>query len=481
MNKAYPGGYVFVYFGQVYTSPSGSNQGGGAAGYYEVDNLGTQGSASSGITSLFVQDEWQPSNRLTLNLGLRTEKENVPAFRGATNAFSFGFADKIAPRLGAAYDLNGDGKVKLFGSWGRYYDWTKYEIARGSFGGDVWCVYYRALDDPGVIPSVNLSNMPGKDLWTTPGSCRDRRVPSLDSIDPNIKPMSQDSSNAGMDIQVNPRSVLTVHYVHNNLRRTIEDIGFLDPSNNEGYLIGNPGEGQGTVQFPYTATPLGQPIPKPIRRYDAVQVGLDRRFSGAWHASANYTWSRLYGNYSGLASSDEIRTPTTGVSSATDQQQAGSIFRPGGNVNRAYDIDELLWDSHGHLDVKGLLATDRPNVIKAFGSYTAPFGTTFGFFQYAGSGTPISTYMETANQTQVFVNGRGDMGRTPFLTQTDVLVQHDMKVMSNKTLRVELNVLNVFNQKTARHIFNYYNRGAGVAVPSSEPSLAGVNRASAGI
>ena len=31
----------------------------------------------------------------------------------------------------------------------------------------------------------------------------------------------------------------------------------------------------------------------------------------------------------------------------------------------------------------------------------------------------------------------------------------------NKRLRFELNVLNVFNQKTARHIFNYLNRGRG--------------------
>ena len=55
--------------------------------------------------------------------------------------------------------------------------------------------------------------------------------------------------------------------------------------------------------------------------------------------------SRLYGNYAGLASSDEILTPTTGVSSATTQQQAGSISRQGGNANRAWDIDELLFDS----------------------------------------------------------------------------------------------------------------------------------------
>ena len=79
-------------------------------------------------------------NRLTLNLGVRTENEKVPTFRPEIqeNAIEFGFGDKLAPRLGAAYDLFGDGRMKVFGSWGRYYDWTKYELSRGSFGGEIW-------------------------------------------------------------------------------------------------------------------------------------------------------------------------------------------------------------------------------------------------------------------------------------------------------------------------------------------------------
>ena len=37
----------------------------------------------------------------------------------------FGFSDKIAPRLGFAYDLKGDGKWKAYGSFGHYYDITE--------------------------------------------------------------------------------------------------------------------------------------------------------------------------------------------------------------------------------------------------------------------------------------------------------------------------------------------------------------------
>ena len=38
-----------------------------------------------------------------------------------------------------------------------------------------------------------------------------------------------------------------------------------------------------------------------------------------------------------------------------------------------------------------------------------------------------------------------------------------------------MNMLNLFNQKTSRAIFNYVNRGAGTAVPSSAINLSGVD------
>ena len=44
-----------------------------------------------------------------------------------------------------------------------------------------------------------------------------------------------------------------------------------------------------------------------------------------------------------------------------------------------------------------------------------------------------------------------------------------------KRLRFELNVLNLFNQKTARHVFNYLNRGAGAPRASSAISLRNVD------
>jgi outer membrane receptor protein involved in Fe transport len=134
VDVAYPGGYVYLYWGQSFRSTVTGETGTGTYGYYTVNDQGTQGTVNANIQSLYVQDTWQVGSRLTLNLGIRTENEKIPTFRPdiAKYAFQFGFGDKLAPRLGATYDVRGDGRVKAFASWGRYYDWTKYEIARGS-------------------------------------------------------------------------------------------------------------------------------------------------------------------------------------------------------------------------------------------------------------------------------------------------------------------------------------------------------------
>ena len=94
-----------------------------------------------------------------------------------------------------------------------------------------------------------------------------------------------------------------------------------------------------------------------------------------------------------------------------------------------------------------------------------------GLFFYGGSGTPLTTNVVTSNSIGVFVNGRGDMGRTPWLTQTDLLVGHEFKLGETKRIRFEFNALNVFNQKTARNRFFTLNRGAGVDEEQSAINL----------
>lgn len=475
VNISYPGGgYVYVYWNQSYQGQRGQY------GYYEVDNIGTMGSAGGTQNNLYIQDHWRIHPRLTVTLGFRAENENVPSFRPQIqkNGFSFAFADKLSPRVGAAWDVFGSGKMKVFGSYGRLYQNVPYETARGAFGGDIWTINYRSLDTLNVL-SLSGSNMPGNNLWPG-GPYRDRRVPSFNSVAPGIKPMSEHVYTAGIEYQVAPFTVLRADYVGNHLVRTIEDMGALDASGNEVYYYCNPGEGACAHMSTSGATPAGFNTPKPERNYDAMELTLTRRFSHGFSGQASYVYSRLYGIYSGMANSDEVTLPTSGVSSATTQQSGGSIARPGSTATRAYDLDETLFDSHGNF-IYGNLATDRPHMFKLYGNYSHPWsghkGTSeIGLMFQLQSGAPYTTLVQTVNTIQIPVNGRGDLGRMPWFDQTDVMLAHEFKLAERRALRFEFNATNLFNQKTNLFTFNQLNRGANTSnAPQADINLSTTN------
>ncbi len=62
------------------------------------------------LWSLFAQDDYHVSSELTLNLGLRYEQQTFTDSRG-----------DVAPRVGFAYDVKGEGKTVLRGGFGIYY------------------------------------------------------------------------------------------------------------------------------------------------------------------------------------------------------------------------------------------------------------------------------------------------------------------------------------------------------------------------
>jgi len=429
----------------------------GKYGYYSVRSNAadpeagfvTEGNVHTNNLGLFIQDAWTIGSRLTVNLGLRTEREHVPTYALAADypddlipkyGIDFKFGDKLAPRAGFAYDLKGDGKWKLFGSWGIFYDIFKLELARGSFGGDKWIEYYYTLDTfdyNALVPSGCPPACPGTPIRST-----DFRHPSFgsDAVQPGLKPMKQQEATVGMDHELSPIMAVSAHYVHKQLDRTIEDTGSLDAQGNEIYIIANPSEGLTSLAF----TDPNIPMPKPKRQYDAVELRFDKRFANNWLFNASYTLSRLYGNYSGLSQSDENG-------------------RTSPNVGRGYDYPAMMFDQHGNA-AYGRLATDRPNQFKAQFVYSFNFGTNVGLNEYLASGVPVSRelgILPTSNYP-VQYEGRLSDGRTDMYSQTDLYVSHDLKFSGDRKLRFELTVTNLFNQQAAISKYTTYQKIDGV-------------------
>jgi hypothetical protein len=309
---------------------------------------------------------------------------------------------------------------------------------------------------------INLKNMPGQNIWGS--AFKDSRIPGFDTVDKNIKPMSVDNMTAGGEYEIRPGTVFSARWTRSKLNRTIEDIGILDSTGSEAYLYGNPGESMfkyglvsgATCSVKDTYGNCSYLMPKAVRIYNAMELSLTRRFSTGWFASASYVYSNLWGNYPGLQNTDEIRPP--GYSSyGANQGFSSTFYRPGGNATRAFDLDEIVFDAHGNAGVFGNLPTDRPHVVKLYGSKQFKFGTEIGAFFRVMSGTPVSTEVATINDIPMYVEGRGNLGRTPVLSQTDIMVAHELKFGEVKKLRFEFNATNLFNQKKNMYTFPYYN------------------------
>jgi hypothetical protein len=436
---------VELHYGQKYTASNGETFS-GTYGYYIVNQIGTIGKVHSNNYALWFQDSWDVSSRLTLNLGVRAENEFVPSYKDQEQFpdaldIKFDFKDKIAPRLGFAYDVKGDGKWKAFGSFGYYYDITKLELPRGSFGGDHWVNYYWTLDTPdygSIQCGEGTTGCPGRYIefvdfrhssnQVDPGFEEYFNRPGMTGIDPNMKPVQEGEYTGGIEHELTRSMSLGVRYVHKWLFRTIEDVGIFFQGS-EIYLISNPGEGLAVSMEPSVPSLI---TPKPKRQYDGLEFRLNKRFTNNWSGSATYLFSRLYGNYSGLASSDENG-------------------RVSPNVNRYYDNTIMNYDANGQA-VYGPLQTDRPHNFKLNGVYDFKWGTTLGANWFIQSGIPQSTTFRFSG-FPVFPNGRNDLGRSPVISQLDLNVNQEIPFFGHSRINLQANIDNVFDQDTWT---NYY-------------------------
>jgi carboxypeptidase family protein/TonB-dependent receptor-like protein len=398
----------------------------GTYGYYSIVRSYTIGDVTANNFGVFVQDQWTPSSRLTVNYGVRAERTYIPSFTPGFVDLTFGWSKQIAPRVGFAYDIHGDGRLKAYGSWGVFYDTPKLEMPRGLWGADHILTYYYTLDSYDW-PAINCEGPPTSGCPGTYIEQVDSRHPANDPnnnlIDPELKPVQTREFTIGLDKELTRVMSIGLRYVHKWFIRTIEDTGVQVPNVGEIFYIANPGDGLG-------AYPLGQEYPRtpyPKRVYDGVDFTFRRRLSNNWFVTTNVLISRLWGNYSGLTSTDE-----------------GSRNSP--NVNRFFDGLYMSFDSKGNT-VYGRLQNDRPLQFKAQAGYVMPWGTQMGVNFFAASGY-INSSTVTYKSVPVFYAGRGDLGRSPTYNQTDLNFTHRFRLPKNLRADIQLNIDNLFDQMT---------------------------------
>jgi hypothetical protein len=482
----------------------------GQYGYIWLYDIGSNGQATSMNHAFFAQDAWQIIPGLTINAGVRLEHEYLPAedqpLGGISKPIQFGWGDKVAPRIGVAWDPTKDGRWKIFGSYGKYYDTMKLNLAISSFGGQYWQNCYYALnttDLSAIVPALNTAgrycvgpnsgsqgNFPSgtpaglvflenQNNRTFPTSCSTCTA-TEEGVAPGLKPYTEHESVFGIDHQLARNLALEVRWDRRRLDQAIEDAALFDPSIGETFVIVNPGHGvdsnyNGFYNFLYgTSSGCGVTFPCPpalpvaARSYDGVEFRLTsnlKQFSGMF----SYTYSDLRGNYPGLTSTD-----------ISD----GGGGRNAPNNSRAFDEPFFYYDAAGGLN-NGPLNTDRPNAFKGYGYYSLPwlqkFTTTFGLFQFLYQGSPVSSFVDSGTSVSPFtslygvpsaedgafpqyVEPRGTFvpvsqdpttglvtvgtpynRRTPWFIQTDLQIAQAYKVGESKEISFSATVSNLFN------------------------------------
>ena len=276
--------------------------------FFELRVGGSSGDPADVIPSnntigLFFQDDWTLNNNVTLNLGLRWDKEDITHDN-----------NNIAPRIGVSWDPTGEGRTVVRAGYGRFYE-------RLQLGGLGWSTFFQdaVLLNGGVFTRFPDSGS-DKDLFfniaqdngvTDINGLRDvlvgmlegaregqllNRFPSVDNPD-RVAPYV-DTFSVGVQREIVENISVRADYVHSENKDVRVQVD-LNPFSaalggrpNISILNGERLEGMGSITSTVNAGSTS---------YNALQLSLRRRFRdsaiGRYSARIAYTYANQSGNF----------------------------------------------------------------------------------------------------------------------------------------------------------------------------------------
>ena len=415
--------------------------------------------------AVYAQDSWRVTPALTLNLGVRWEEFDN---KNAAGDSFIKVSNQFAPRLGAVWDAAGDGRSKLFGSFGLYYlpiaSNTNIRQAGLEFFDEAYYTFSGGINADGSPGQL------GEELQYTlisAGVIPDPRTNRADTLDP----MSQYELILGYEKSLGDDWMVGIRGTGRKFNKVIEDVTLdkalwevygvecFAPENigqcAHQYRLVNPGEpfagyydldDDGELDpIAFTAGQLA--YPKPERSYYSVELTARKRLAERWTFMGSYTWSHSYGNYEGYVNSD------------IGQDDAG--------ITQTFDF--AAFSEYGN----GNLPNDRRHNLKMFGSYSFDFGLQIGANASFRTGRPINGF--GVHPTDLWAQrygafafynngqpcGRGCGGTTDSVWGLDVMAKYAVK-LGAATGYVRLDAFNLLNREAVVEVdeFAEYNSSA---------------------
>ncbi len=426
--------------------------------------------------SVFAQDSWMVSKRLTINAGVRYD-----LFRGAIvdkmTPFSSFFSKSeaywltppseklkelgtvykpsgISPRIGFAFDILGDGKTVLKAHYGRYYE--------ALFAASFMMVDPRYKDSKRYwwTGTKWLEDLEGHYPWSE----------GKYSVDPNIKHPHMDEIAVGIEREIFKNTSVGFTFINRNytnmigavsdaefVLREVLDLGpdgakgtgddkkvtvyeQLNPGK-EHYLITNPKAGMDNVILDKD----------PYRKYSAIELIFNKRFSDRWQLLFAYVYSKTKSNV------DTDWSTNTG----------NTVFFE--NLNYQLNAD-------------GIPTVDPTHQIKFQGSYVLPrFGilpfdlqiNAYYFYQTGNTYNRVFTspYYHKGSRIRPFAEPRGSR-RLDSYNNLDIRLETQFDVLRGK-LGLMFDMFNVFNYVgvRGRYVRTIYRDPK--AYPNVDPAFLG--------
>jgi carboxypeptidase family protein/TonB-dependent receptor-like protein len=364
--------------------------------------------------SAFAQDAWAVGRKLTINPGLRWDRYNGFNKHLDRSVFT---TNAIAPRIGAAFDITGDGKNVIRGHYGLYFDGAKstyYDKLDPQIA-----PYYFAYIDPVTLNPIE------EPYITAPGTNR--------RLDADIKHPRMQQALVGFERELWPGTAVGANFIYRKNTNFIDDVLTNPLSDFTQVRVPDPGPdnraGTGdessvvltTYRQISDALENQYLITNPdgaFRRYRGLELTLKKRMSNNFMIDGSWVISKIVGNINNT-----------------------------GNFGNGADYDDPNQDPRLQPFREGHLQRDNTHLAKVLALYHAPFDVLLSTAFFYTTGDTFTRTVRVAlpqGRKDLFVEPRGSQ-RYESQPKLDIKAEKQFKVSQEGRLGVSLEGFNILN------------------------------------